>query len=130
MFNIKFISIFKNSIFCLHNNTLFVITTENINLKLLKESQFIGEYTFNTNEIITIGRNMHCNVKFNDDTLSKMNTTIKFENGKWTIFDGNGKGKHSTNGTWIQLKQNTQEFQIYNGMEFKLNNEWFKCFLS
>ena len=58
---------------------------------------------FNKNEIseITIGRDPKCTYTFKtDNSFSRIQTTIAYENGKWIVRDGT-KLKPSKNGTWL-----------------------------
>lgn len=55
--------------------------------------------------------------------LSKFQSQIYFEQGKWLMEDG-FKGKRSLNGTWLYLNE---DFQIYEGMTFKANQTLFQA---
>jgi pSer/pThr/pTyr-binding forkhead associated (FHA) protein len=64
-----------------------------------------------------IGRSPNCDIRIDDQLISKMQSTIKYENGNWVLEDGRD-GKESTNGTWYYLNQ---EQDIQDGMIFKQN---------
>ena len=49
-----------------------------------------------------IGRSPNCDIRIDDQLISKMQSTIKYEDGNWILEDGHD-GKESTNGTWYYL---------------------------
>jgi pSer/pThr/pTyr-binding forkhead associated (FHA) protein len=49
-----------------------------------------------------IGRSPNCDIRIDDQLISKMQSTIKYEGGNWILEDGRD-GKESTNGTWYYL---------------------------
>ena len=57
----------------------------------------------------------HCDIRFDDNQLSRQQCTINFQNDKWYLNDGDGH-KLSTNGTWLFVDE---LFEIYNAMIFK-----------
>ena len=74
-----------------------------INKLANKNSQKSEIFTFyNTQEIITIGRDKKCNIFFNGDkAFSRIHTTFIYDKelNLWKIKDGTLK-QSSTNGTW------------------------------
>jgi len=64
---------------------------------------------------LVLGRSANCDIRIDDQLISKMQCTIKYQDGQWVIEDGRG-GKESTNGTWYYL---SAEEPIYEGMIFK-----------
>ena len=68
-----------------------------------------------------IGRSPNCDIRIDDQLISKMQSTIKYEEGNWILEDGRD-GKESTNGTWYYLNQ---EQVIQDGMIFKQNQTFF-----
>ena len=68
-----------------------------------------------------IGRSPNCDIRIDDQLISKMQSTIKYEDGNWILEDGRD-GKESTNGTWYYLNQ---EQAIQDGMIFKQNQTFF-----
>jgi len=68
---------------------------------------------------IIIGRSPNCDIRIDDELLSKMQATIYFnvDTRDWVLQDGY-MGKSSTNGTWLYLNE---EIQIKPGMLFKSN---------
>lgn len=72
---------------------------------------------------MVIGRSPNCDIRVDDELLSKMQATIYFdlEARAWTLVDGYA-GKRSTNGTWLYLNE---EVPIASGMLFKSNQTFF-----
>lgn len=72
---------------------------------------------------IKIGRSPQCNIKIDDEVLSKFQCHIYFDFNlhTWFLEDG-GKQKASTNGTWLYLNE---EFPIYDNMTFKAHQTVF-----
>ena len=68
-----------------------------------------------------IGRSPNCDIRIDDQLISKMQSTIKYDDGNWILEDGRD-GKESTNGTWYYLNQ---EQVIQDGMIFKQNQTFF-----
>ncbi len=68
-----------------------------------KNAQNSEKYSFyNSQEMITLGRDSKCNISFvGDKAFSKVQTTFIYdkEMNSWKIKDGT-KEKNSTNGTW------------------------------
>lgn len=73
----------------------------------------------NKNQLMVIGRSPNCDIRIEDELLSKMQSTIYFDQNAeaWVIEDGY-QGKSSTNGTWLYLNE---EVKIRSGMLFKSN---------
>ena len=87
------------------------------------------DYTFNAIEKqnIIIGRNFNCDIKIDDDLLSRVNSTLIYKENEWYLYDGNyikNPESKSTNGTWIYL---IDETQIYDNMIFKSNQNLWNC---
>jgi len=72
---------------------------------------------------MVIGRSPNCDIRIEDELLSKMQSTIYFDQNAeaWVIEDGY-QGKSSTNGTWLYLNE---EVTIRSGMLFKSNQTFF-----
>lgn len=70
-----------------------------------------------------MGRSPNCDVRIEDDLLSKMQATIYYcqRLQSWVIKDG-FEGQNSTNGTWIYVSEDTP---IETGMLFKSNQTFF-----
>lgn len=80
-------------------------------------------YTFTPEEgPIQVGRMVDCRIRFDDNSLSRYQCTIKFENEKWVLKDGDGK-KSSTNGTWLFADE---YFEIYDELVFKAGQTLFQ----
>ena len=90
---------------------------------LCKCFQFPNFYSICQNEQqeLVIGRSPNCDIRIDDQLISKMQSTIKYENGNWILEDGRD-GKESTNGTWFYLNQDQT---IQDGMIFKQNQTFF-----
>lgn len=58
----------------------------------------------NDEQELVIGRSPNCDIRIDDQLISKMQSTIKYEGGNWILEDGRD-GKESTNGTWYYLNQ-------------------------
>ena len=69
-----------------------------------------------------IGRMPSCNIKFDDNQLSRLQCTISYHEGNWILKDGDGT-KSSTNGTWLFVDE---LFKIYDGMVFKAGQTLFR----
>lgn len=93
-----------------------------------------SQFSAATTPIIKIGRMPDCEVKIDDNLLSKYQSTIKYiSNSGWTLFDGYNS-KSSTNSNWLYLND---DFEIHNNMIFKANhtlfqvifNSWGNCLI-
>ena len=84
------------------------------------------EYTPGDKEMISIGRDIDCDVCIEDNMLSRLHCVVRFnkEEECWELKDGNGFGKKSTNGTWVYVNESTM---IEEGMIFKSNHNLFEC---
>lgn len=101
---------------------------EEIHINLLSGNETYEPFAFNAsskNEI-TIGRDFGCEISIEDKMLSRIHCVINFDNIKkvWTLFDGMGNKRPSTNGTWMYADEDTE---IYEGMIFKANHNLFEC---
>jgi len=74
-------------------------------------------------QVLVIGRSPNCDIRIDDELLSKMQATVVYDVklGMWVIIDG-FEGKASTNGTWLYLNE---EVKIKSGMLFKSNQTFF-----
>lgn len=59
---------------------------------------------------ITIGRADNCIIKLEDDNISRIQMTIRFEDKKWIIYDGNNE-KESLNGIWVLANDNKMNIE-------------------
>ena len=83
-----------------------------INIKFLNKfnnSEKQSEISFTNNEYnyFTIGRSELCNYQYNDDSVSKVQCTLIYQNNNWYIYDGlynEYDKKLSTNGLWLLTK--------------------------
>lgn len=73
---------------------------------------------------VLIGRMADCNIKFDDNSLSRYQCSLLFVEDKgWFATDGDGK-KCSTNGTWLFVDE---LFEIFNNMVFKAGQTLFQA---
>lgn len=97
-------------------------SSDRIQLKFIDGPKLDQVFTFKSNEKILIGRMPSCNIKFDDNQLSRLQCTIEYIDGNWILKDGDGS-KSSTNGTWLFVDE---LFKIYDGMVFKAGQTLFR----
>mmetsp|Transcript_6717 Transcript_6717/g.10801 ORF Transcript_6717/g.10801 Transcript_6717/m.10801 type:complete len:186 (+) Transcript_6717:701-1258(+) len=56
----------------------------------------------NDKQELIIGRSPNCDIRIDDQLISKMQSSIRYESRRWILEDGKD-GKESTNGTWYYL---------------------------
>lgn len=85
------------------------------------------EYKFNSNDNKTIrfGRKTgtNINIVFSDDSTSRIQSTITYENNNWYIMDSDGI-KTSSNGTWMLADE---YYEIQDGMIFRAGSNIIDC---
>ena len=85
------------------------------------------QYTFqsNLNNIIKFGRKntQGINIAFADDSTSRLQCTISYDNYNWYIEDSDGVNE-SSNGTWFLADIETP---ITNNLNFKAGSIIFQC---
>lgn len=88
-----------------------------ISLKFLEGPKAEEVFTFSPEESpIQIGRMPDCKIHFHENTLSRHQCRVTYENSEWKVEDGNGL-KVSANGTWLFVDE---KFWVYDGMKFKI----------
>ena len=132
-------TILKNNSIFSFSNTLVNCnfkTNENLNgsiitLKILYGICEGNEYTFDSNKhsLIKIGRlkTPEIDIEINDESTSRVQTSIFYENNNWYIIDGNKqeeKNKSSLNGTWLYANE---YYTIFDGMIFRAGTTCFEC---
>ncbi len=131
-------TILKNNCIFSFSNTLINCnfkTNENLNgsiitLKILYGVCEGNEYTFdsNTHSLIKIGRlkTSEIDIEINDESTSRVQTSIFYENNNWYIIDGNKQEnyKSSLNGTWLYANE---YYTIFDGMIFRAGTTFFEC---
>ena len=130
-------TILKNNCIFSFSNTLINCnfkTNENLNgsiitLKILYGVCEGNEYTFdsNTHPLIKIGRlnTSEIDIEINDESTSRVQTSIFYENNNWYIIDGNKQeNKSSLNGTWLYANE---YHTIFDGMIFRAGTTFFEC---
>ena len=103
-----------------------------LNIKLFSVSSGQNTFTFKKeNSPITIGRKRENDIYIEDNMLSRIHCTIKYEDNKWFLNDGcinnedgNNNIKKSTNGSWIYAFEDSL---IYDKMCFKASHYLFEC---
>jgi hypothetical protein len=89
-------------------------------------------FYFSTDDIpdnrIRIGRHPMCEIPIDDGLISKVQFTIYYDRESgWVLIDGDmDHQRPSTNGTWVYL---SDEYEIYNGMVFKVSSTLFQAML-
>ena len=130
-------TILKNNCIFSFSNTFINCnfkTNENLNgsiitLKILYGVCEGNEYTFdsNTHPLIKIGRlnTSEIDIEINDESTSRVQTSIFYENNNWYIIDGNKQeNKSSLNGTWLYANE---YHTIFDGMIFRAGTTFFEC---
>jgi len=77
------------------------------------------------NGIVKVGRANDCQIKFEGNSLSRYQCSLKYVENSWFICDGID-GKESTNGTWI-FAENFNE--VTDGLVIKIGKTLFKAYL-
>ena len=126
----------NNSVFSFSSTLICVKINLNINnfgstisLKIIHGTNQNNEYSFNSNDkvLIRLGRlktNL-IDIDFNDESTSRLQTSILYENNNWYIVDGDGV-KKSLNGTWFFADE---YITINEGMIFRAGSTTFKSHL-
>jgi hypothetical protein len=98
------------------------ISQDIIKFKFLEGPKCDQEYSFSVStNTIKVGRSAECEIKFDDNSLSRYQCCINYVNG-WTLKDG--FTKPSTNGTWLYVEE---PFPISDEMLFKVGQTLFNC---
>lgn len=98
------------------------ILPNNISFKFLDGPKIDQDYTFSVSQSpIKIGRSAECEIKFDDNSLSRYQCTIEYTQ-EWVLRDG--FSKPSTNGTWLFVEE---PFPLSNGTLFKAGQTLFQC---
>jgi pSer/pThr/pTyr-binding forkhead associated (FHA) protein len=71
------------------------------------------------NAKFTIGRSQSCHVNLNENTISRVQCRVVYEEKKWRLYDGS-EGKPTVNGTWLSIcKRNNGVREISDPVPFK-----------
>jgi len=102
----------------------YLLLRDNITLKFLDGPKVDQMFTYQPGEkTITIGRMAECDIRFEDNSLSRVQCSLSHIPGKgWMVSDGDGK-KGSTNGTWLFVDD---MFEVFNNMVFKAGQTLFQ----
>ena len=99
-----------------------------LNVKIFSSNPKKNNVTFTSNNSpFTIGRKVENSIYIEDNMLSRIHCTVKFNNNKWYIQDGdeeNGERKQSTNGSWVYA---FEDCLITDKMIFKAFHYIFEC---
>lgn len=102
----------------------FNISNNTLTVRFLDGPKIDQFYSFTSEEgPVQIGRMIDCKIRFDDNSLSRYQCTMRFENQKWVLRDGDGK-KSSTNGTWLFADE---YFEIYEDLVFKAGQTLFQA---
>lgn len=106
--------------------------TPRLRLKLFGGPSTGEVFYFSSGEVaenrVRVGRHPMCEVPIEDGLISKVQLTIRYEGESgWVLVDGDlDHQRGSTNGTWVYL---SDEYEVYNGMVFKVNSTLFQAML-
>mmetsp|Transcript_2703 Transcript_2703/g.2352 ORF Transcript_2703/g.2352 Transcript_2703/m.2352 type:complete len:157 (+) Transcript_2703:630-1100(+) len=95
-----------------------------LTIKIFGGPNYGEVYHFNSNQsnVIKVGRMPDCDIRIEDNLLSKYQCSVNFQPGKgWQFVDGYN-GKPSTNSNWLYLNE---DYEMYTGMIFKANHTLF-----
>jgi hypothetical protein len=94
-----------------------------LSLRFIEGPKVDFKSTFAPDEApIKIGRMSDCQIRFDDNSLSRYHCVLLYDGG-WVVADGDGE-KRSTNGTWLFAES---FFEIFDGMSFKVGETLFKA---
>lgn len=97
-------------------NFIFQIVPDKSKIRLINlNNDEKYDYTFK-NGIITIGRNENCNICLDENGVSKIQCSLEYKDGGWTLHDGYD-GKKSTNGIYIAA---SHSYVLEEGMEIEV----------
>jgi len=95
-----------------------------IKIRFLQGPDNKKEHVFTSREkkTICIGRSKTNEIVYRDDSVSRIQCTLIYENNEWILYDGNFEGaelKTSTNGLWLLA---SSKIDISNEMILKTGN--------
>ena len=119
-----------NENYIINNNTNE--STNYLNVKIFNSNSKQNNFIFSPSDSpFTIGRKAENQIYIEDNMLSRIHCTIKYNNKKWYIIDGNSnesinqeENKKSTNGSWVYAYE---DCLIINKMIFKASHYLFEC---
>ena len=92
-----------------------------------KKKKEFSEYSFTkADSPVSIGRD-ECSINIENKYLSRKHCTLWFDEIKdtWNISDGNGKGKHSSHGTWLIINDKFVLNSLEDSYEIKIGSLGF-----
>ena len=108
-------------------SSISIKENDDINIIIYNKNSINTEYNFHKeNSPISIGREK-CLIEINEKSISRIHSTLIYNNEKekWYLNDGNGKGKHSTHGTWLMLNNEFELRSLNDFYEIKLFSNTF-----
>lgn len=99
--------------------------SSNIAIRFLDGPKIDQTFTFSAEDSpVLIGRMVDCRIRFDDNSLSRYQCCVRYDQADgWMLSDGNGS-KNSTNGTWLFVDD---YFEIFDGMVFKAGQTLYEC---
>ena len=87
--------------------------------------KFLAEEKF---KIFTIGRSQICDINLPENTISRTQCRVIYNEGKWLLADG-VENKPTVNGTWLSIckknhnhRETSQPFVLKNGTQIKISD--------
>lgn len=83
---------------------------KDVRVKFCQNKRLQCHYSSNQKRAITIGRNKKCDIHYQEDSVSKVQCTLIYNNNDWILYDGalnHNEQRCSTNGLWYII------FSIY-----------------
>ena len=87
--------------------------------------RFLAEDKF---KVFTVGRSQACDINLPDNTISRTQCRIVYNQGHWALLDG-VENKPTVNGTWLSIrkkhlmsKELSEPFPIRNGSQIKISD--------
>lgn len=101
---------------------------DSLNIKVYKGNDPEGEYDYKSSDIITFGKTGGDTlVVLDDESLSRKQCLLKYENKRWVVYDGDGKYRKSINGTFFRMNPEGEQIKIFDGMRLKIDLDKFQC---
>ena len=87
--------------------------------------KFLAETKF---RVFTIGRSQICDINLPENTISRTQCRVIYQNGKWMLLDGI-ENKPTVNGTWLSIRKKhtitrevSEPFPVKNGNQIKISD--------
>ena len=76
----------------------------------------------------TVGRSQNCDINLPENTISRIQSRVFYEDKKWKLLDGS-EGKPTVNGTWQSItkrinpnREASEPYPIKNGSQIKISD--------